>query len=102
MSTSNSQQTSTVPTESTTEEDDIWAVKTQDGRLGFRLADTTPPQAYDKLAVEFSEKSDELEQRVQTGRPVTVGTATLKRESTGCIEITSIESELENHTATWT
>lgn len=101
MSTAQSPSEHEMAGETSIKHDEIWAVDMGDGIIGFRLADTTPPQAYDKLAFEFSDKLDSLKQQLEHTTEVTVGTATLKRHSTGCIEITTIESSLDNHTVTW-
>lgn len=101
MSTAQSPSEQEMTGETSTKHDDIWAVDMGDRHIGFRLADTTPPQAYDKLAAEFSDKIDELKSNLKYNAEITIGTATLKRDANGCIEITSIESNLENHTVTW-
>lgn len=101
MSTTNSLHGQETTGDTSTKHDDIWAVDMGDGTIGFRLADTTPPQAYDKLAAEFSDKIEELKDQLTYNAELTIGTATLKRDATGCIEITSIESHLENHSVTW-
>lgn len=101
MSTTHSQTKHEQTDETAIKHDNIWAVDMGDGTIGFRLADTTPPQAYDKLAVQFSDKIAELKSQLTYNAEIIIGTATLKRDATGCIEITSIESDLENHTVRW-
>ena len=90
-----------IPNEEKTKHDDIWAEDMGDGHIGFRLADTTPPEAYDKLAAEFTDKIDTIKSRLEHQSEVTIGNATLERDESGCIEISEIESTLENHSVTW-